>query len=150
MLRWLLGLGVYIVLVGGVSAEEHPACLELPMNEQGYTKDELVMIARSCTIPEVAELYFNRAQHQRLLSKYFRFENSLLHLGDRDNQAYVEAYRIYIALAEAFSIQGLTTEKRHQTLARLNRIYEQSGEIAELRFKGYDLIADRLEQKYQL
>ena len=148
MLRWLLGF--YMFLLGSASAEEHPACLELPMNERSYTRDELVMIARSCTIPEVADLYFNRAQHQRLLSKYIRFENSLLHFGDRDNQAYVQAYRIYIALAEAFSIQGLTTDMRHQALARLNRIYEQSGEIAELRFKGYDLIADRLEQNYSL
>jgi hypothetical protein len=136
--------------ITGVAADEHPACMNLPLNEPGYTRGELLTIAHSCTTPGVAELYFNRAQHIRLIGKYSDFEKSLYHYGNRDNQSYVESYRMQIALVEAFYTEDLKNEKRNQTLARLNKIYEQSNEIAELRFRGYDLIADRLEQNYQL
>jgi hypothetical protein len=148
MLRWLLC--ICFICLGSASAEEHPACIDLALNEPGYSGMELLEIARSCTSPVVAELYFNRAQHLRLLNKYSLFEQSLLHYGARYNQAYIESYRIYIALAEAFFSQNLNMDKQQQTVARLNRIYELSSEIAELRFRGYDLLADRLEQKYQL
>jgi hypothetical protein len=148
MLRWLLC--ICFICLGSASAEEHPACIDLTLSEPGYSRMELLEIARSCTSPVVAELYLNRAQHQRLLNKYFRFEQSLLHYGARDNQAYIESYRIYIAIAEAFFSRNLSTDKQQQTVVRLNQIYELSSEIAELRFRGYDLLADRLEQKYQL
>jgi hypothetical protein len=148
MLRRLLG--VCLICFGHVSAKEHSACFDLALSEPGYTRIELVAIAHSCTSPMVADLYYNRAQYLRLLNKYSHFEQSLHHYNTRDHLAYIESYRIHIALAEAFSSQDLSTDKQFQTLARLNRIYELSSEIAELRFKGYDLLADRLEQKYQL
>ncbi|MES9852114.1 MAG: hypothetical protein ABW170_09815 [Candidatus Thiodiazotropha sp. L084R] len=147
-MHWILG--VFFVFTGVASAQEHPACLNLPLTEPAYTSEELLLIAQSCTSPEVAELYFNRAQHLRLLNQYILFEKSLINFGNRDNEAYVESYKVHIALVEAFYTKDMVIGKGEQVLAELNRIYEQSSEIAELRFKGYGLIADRLELKYQL
>lgn len=139
---------IFLIISGGAFAEEHPACLDLPLSK-GYTRGELLEIATSCRSPEVADLYFNRAQHISLLNKYIQFERSLVHYGSRYDLSYIESYRIEIALVEAFSTPGLTAEKRPQTLKRLNQVYEQSNEIAELRFRGYDLLADRLLQEFQ-
>ena len=116
------------------------------MHGTSYTAESLYAIAGSCQAEEVANLFYNRALHRQLLGKYRRFERSLLHFGKRDHLAYIESYRIYIGLAEAFSLRRIG---RGDTAAvrRLNHAYEQSGEIAEMRFRGYDLIADRLERK---
>ncbi|MBW9259031.1 MAG: hypothetical protein K1562_15580 [Candidatus Thiodiazotropha sp. (ex. Lucinisca nassula)] len=148
MLRWVLGM---VFFYAGYSvSEEHPACLDLPLTEPGYSTGELLTIAKSCKSPQVADLYFHRAQHIKLLKKFHDFERGLLQYGEKDDDSYIESYRIHMAVIEAFSTHDLLNDRRHQTLATLNRIYEQSHEIAELRFRGYDLIADRLEMKYQL
>jgi hypothetical protein len=130
-------------------AHEHPACRDLVIASEGFSRDELLTIAQSCRVPEVSELYLNRAYHLRMLEKYERFERSLLHYGDRDHRAYIEAYRIHIGLAEAFASELLQQEDS-SVLQRLNRVYDESSEIAEMRFRGYDLIANRLERKHQL
>ncbi len=148
MLRWLLGLAILACGWQAV-AEEHPACqTRIGLNAQ-HTAEALLAIAATCRVPEVAELFFNRAHHLRMLEKYERFERSLLHFGDRDHRAYIESYRIHIGLAEAFASERLQRQDR-SALRHLNRIYDESAEIAEMRFRGYDLIADRLQRKYQL
>jgi hypothetical protein len=148
MVRWIVGMLFFYM--GCATSEEHSACHNLPLTDPGYTSGELLAIAQSCESPQVADLYFHRSQHIRLLKKFADFERGLLHFSERDDNSYVESYRMHIALVEVFSSQDLLTDKRDQTLNKLNRIYEQSQEIAELRFKGYDLIADRLELIYQL
>ncbi|ODC01458.1 hypothetical protein A3197_02990 [Candidatus Thiodiazotropha endoloripes] len=148
MLRWVLGM--FFFYAGYSLSEEHPACLVLPLTEPGYSTGELLTIANSCKSTQVAELYYHRAQHINLLRKFKEFERGLLQYGEKDDDSYIESYRIHIAIIEAFSSHDLLTDKRDQTLVTLNRIYEQAHEIAELRFRGYDLIADRLELIYQL
>jgi hypothetical protein len=138
-----------LVLVCPLMAREHPACQDAALAGQHYDRQELLSIARSCQAPAVSELYFNRAYHQSMLQKYERFERSLRHFGDRDHRAYIESYRIHIGLAEAFAHQYLR-QRDAKVIQRLNRIYEQSGEIAEMRFRGYDQMADWLEKRRQL
>ncbi len=148
MLRWVLAM---LFFYAGYSvSDEHPACLDLPLTEPGYSTDELLTIANSCKSSQVADLYFHRAQHLKLLKKFQEFERRLLQYGEHDEDSYIESYRIHIAMIEAFSSPDLLSEKRDQTLLTLNRIYEQSQEIAELRFRGYGLVADRLELNDQL
>ncbi|MEJ2455676.1 MAG: hypothetical protein P8103_16180 [Candidatus Thiodiazotropha sp.] len=148
MLRWLLAMAMFVWVWQAV-ADEDPACqAKIGLNDH-YTPEALLSIAATCRVPEVAELFFNRAHHLRMLEKYERFERSLLHFGDRDHRAYIEAYRIHIGLAEAFATERLQRQDK-QALRQLNRIYDESAEIAEMRFRGYDLIADRLERNYQL
>jgi hypothetical protein len=84
-----------------------------------------------------------------LLNKYRRFENSLIHIDDGGQRAYIESYRIHIALIEAF-LHIRNTQDDMLNLKRLNRIYEQISEIAEMRFRGYDLVANCLERSLWL
>jgi hypothetical protein len=148
MQRWFPGF-LMLVLAWPVWAQENPVCWDAALSVRSYDPQELVSIARSCTTPEVSELLLNRVQHQRLLQKYDRFERSLQHFGERDHRAYIESYRIHIGLAEAFASMHMRQGDK-AVLKRLNHLYDQAGEIAEMRFRGYDLIADRLEKKYRL
>jgi hypothetical protein len=138
-----------LVLGWPVMAHEHPGCRDMTIASEGFSRDELLAIAQTCLVPEVSELFLNRAYHLRMLEKYERFERSLLHYGSRDHRAYIEAYRMHIGLAEAFASNRLQQQDR-SVLQRLNRIYDESSEIAEMRFRGYDLIANRLERNHQL
>jgi len=149
MWRWLLTLYLLSGGVGFAQTDQHPACLDPGLDGTRYPTEFLYAVASSCQAEEVANLFYNRALHRQLLEKYQRFERSLLHFGNRDHLSYIESYRIYIGLAEAFS-QRLIDRGDPAAVRRLNRVYEQSGEIAEMRFRGYDLIADRLERKLRL
>ncbi|MCU7810712.1 MAG: hypothetical protein KZQ77_05680 [Candidatus Thiodiazotropha sp. (ex Notomyrtea botanica)] len=149
MRQWVLATAVTFLGFSSLAVGQHLACFDLRSSIQNYSVDDLLSISSSCKVPAVSDLYYNRANHQRLLQKYRQFERSLIHTGNRDYRSYIDAYRIYIGLAEAFTQQKLSPDET-AVLERLNRIYEESGEIAEMRFKGYDLIADRLERKFRL
>ncbi|MES9991969.1 MAG: hypothetical protein ABW098_08450 [Candidatus Thiodiazotropha sp.] len=140
-------IGVVLFLFSGAlhSAGEHAAC-QKPNAYEDYSAKTLLSIAQSCKVTEVADLFFNRANHIRRVEKYIDFEHSLHKLKAGENIAYIDSYRIHIALAEALLYKGLEPHEL-QTLNQLNRIYERSAEIAELRFRGYDLLADRLERR---
>jgi hypothetical protein len=131
------------------SAREHPACKDLAFVDIYDSTDKLLYIANSCRTPAVSELYLNRAHYRQMLREFERFERSLMHLGDGDNRAYIESYRIHIGLAEAFAASRLALQDE-EMVRQLNRLYDESTEIAEMRFRGYDLIADRLERQYHL
>ncbi|MGD8911512.1 MAG: hypothetical protein PVI97_07580 [Candidatus Thiodiazotropha sp.] len=139
-------IGVLLLTFSGAlfSADEHAACQQ-PNAYEGYRVETLISIAQSCKITEVAELFYNRANHIRQVTKYLQFEHKL-HNRNNEHIAYIESYRIHIALAEALFNKAITADST-QVLSRLNRIYEHSGEIAELRFRGYDLLANRLQQR---
>lgn len=147
--RWILGIVLTLCWFSAMATDQHPACEDLRLNQRFNSVDDLMAIAATCRVPEVAELYYNRAQYQRLLDKFIRFERSLIHFGDGEYMSYIESYRIIIGLAEAFADSRLSPDEK-AVLNHLNRVYEQSSEIAEMRFRGYDLIADRLERNLRL
>ena len=149
MARWSLGIALSLCGFASLAADQDPACRDLGLKDRAYTTDRLMEIARSCRAPEVAELYYNRAQYRRQLEKFTRFERALYHYGERDNMAYIESYRIFIGMAEAFAADRLSSLDA-AALQQLNRAYERSGEIAEMHFRGYDLIANRLERNLRL
>jgi hypothetical protein len=146
--RWIVVL-VMGMMTWQVFAQEHPACKDLAFVDIYDSTAELLLIANSCQAPAVSELYLNRAHHRKMLMKFELFERSLVHIGDGDNRAYIESYRIHIGLAEAFAAARLALQDE-EVVRRLNRVYDESTEIAEMRFRGYDLIANRLERQYQL
>ena len=127
------------------AAGEHAACHH-PNNYEGYNAQTLLSIAHSCEVPEVANLFYNRANFLLQLRKYIQFEQSLHNLSGGKSIAYIDSYRIHIGLAEALLSRSLNLDAS-QNIRDLNSIYERSGEIAELRFRGYDLLADRLERQ---
>ena len=147
--RWRLGIALSLCGFSALAADQDPACQAPGLKERAYTIDRLMEIAHSCRVPEVAELFYNRAQYRRQLEKFTRFERALVHYGDRDNMAYIESYRIFIGMAEAFAEDRLSSLDE-AALRQLNLAYERSGEIAEMRFRGYDLIANRLERNLRL
>ncbi len=126
------------------AADEHAACKQ-PGSYEGYSAQTLLAIAHSCKAPEVADLYYNRANHLVQMRKYIEFERSLHNLDAVGGIAYIDSYRILIGLAEALLNKSLNIDAG--SIKRLNRIYEHSSEIAELHFKGYDLLANRLERQ---
>jgi hypothetical protein len=146
--RWMTAL-MMCMLTWQLSAQEHPACKDLAIANLYDSTDELLAISNSCRAPAVSELYLNRAHHRRMLEKFEHFERSLMHLGEGDSRAYIESYRIHIGLAEAFAAARLSLQDE-EVVRRLNRVYDESTEIAEMRFRGYDLIANRLERQFHL
>ncbi|MES9976668.1 hypothetical protein [Candidatus Thiodiazotropha sp. LNASS1] len=140
-------VGVVFLLFSGtpLSADEHVACTQ-PDAYEGYRVEVLLSIAKSCKVAAVADLFYNRAYHIRQVEKYHQFEKLLNKQGGSENIAYIDAYRIHIGLAEALLSRSLTPDAIG-AIRRLNNIYERSGEIAEMRFRGYDLLANRLQQR---
>ena len=146
--RWITVLMMGL-LAWQAHAQEHPACKNLVFADLYDSTEELLSIANSCRAPAVSELYLNRAHHRRMLQKFEMFERSLMRLREGDNRAYIESYRIHIGLAEAFAAGRLSLQDE-EAVRRLNRVYDESTEIAEMRFRGYDLIANRLERQFHL
>jgi hypothetical protein len=149
MRLWILG--ALLMLTGYASSVmgQHSACQQLNLSTEVYSQEDLIKIAQSCKDPAVSELYFNRAYHLRMLEQYRFFERSLSHYRGDAGQAYIDAYRIHIGLAEAFIAKHLSLNKI-KAVEQLNEIYDQSSEIAEMRFRGYDLLANRMQREFML
>ena len=103
-------------------------------------------IAASCTRPALAKLIYNRAHLYELMTEFNDLNQALS--ADSTSRTYYQAYRIFIGLAEAFAVKAIA-EGDSVALNRLNRTYQEYIAITELRLKGYDLIADRLERELQ-
>jgi hypothetical protein len=97
-----------------------------------------------CNHPELIRLNSNRSQLFELMDDFNSLNRAVS--ADKSAQAYYEAYRIFIGLAESFAIQAMARGDM-EVLTRLNETYRQFIEITELRLKGYDLIANRLERE---
>ena len=127
------------------SAGENPVCEQGHVPDKSATPDWLREIAASCSTEPTAALFYNRAYHIELLERY----RSVMHLQTFHNKEDVKnyhAYRIFIGLSEAFADTS-PLPGAGDTVGWLNSIYNRAGEIAELRLRGYDLQADRLENK---
>ncbi|MDJ0805288.1 MAG: hypothetical protein QNJ78_00495 [Gammaproteobacteria bacterium] len=138
---------VLLLAVYSTAAEQHSACDTLSIDHLGATIDQLRAIAETCEWPEIATLFYNRAYLRELILEYDRI-NSMIS-ADRSHQANFEAYRILIGLVESFAAEALSRGDA-DTVTRLNRTYDHYIEIAELRLKGYDLIANRMERELRL
>lgn len=144
MKKTLLGMVLMLGSTGPASAAQHPACgfgqgLETILSARLYRE-----IAASCEDPDTADLYYNRAYFVELLERYrttLRLETAS---GQEDLKNY-HTYRIFIGLTEALAQRQLAGPPRQADW--LNRVYERASEIAELRLRGYELQANRLEQQ---
>jgi len=139
-------LGLWIVLATVASSGTATAgggCLGAEW-QRSASSAELREQAATCDSKEGATLLYNRAYHLDLLGRY----RSVLRLqpgsGQEDSRHY-HAYRIFIGLTEAFAAQR--GDRDAPPAALLNRVYDRATEIAELRLRGYDLRANRLERE---
>lgn len=124
-------------------AEGHPACAEGLKSERSAAAVEMRDIAASCPPGATADLWYNRAYHADLLDRYQRLMQLEAYRAQDDARNY-HSYRIFIGLSEALARYGQQAQGG-DAVVWLNSIYDRAGEIAEMRLKGYDLQADRLE-----
>jgi hypothetical protein len=130
----------------GAFAQEHPACRDIDYAYQDHSSASLRAIAASCRYRDVAYLYYNRAYHADLLARADSLSSLIPYSGrEREKQYDMVSYRYYMAMVE--SLSSLWFKDPVSRLRFLNLEYDRRSEIAELRLKGYDHIADRLERR---
>jgi hypothetical protein len=141
----------YVILLLGallwgnqVDAQEHEACLNLHYDYQKHTAKQMRAIAASCQSERISRLYYNRAYHVDLL-KEGETMSQIDAMYSSDLTHYIEAYRFYIALIEAFAPSWYPDADARA--AFLNQEYDHRGEVAELRLHGYDRLADVKEKQ---
>jgi hypothetical protein len=141
----------YVILLLGalfwgnqVNAQEHEACVDLNYDYQSQTAKQLRAIAATCQSDRISHLYYNRAYHVDLL-KEGETMSHIDALYSRGLIHYIESYRIYIALIEAFAPNWYPDVEARA--AFLNQEYDHRGEVAELRLHGYDRLADVKEKQ---
>ena len=141
----------YVILLLGAllwgnqaNAKEHEACLDLNYDYQSQTAKQLRTIAATCQSPRISRLYYNRAYHVDLL-KEGETMSQIDALYSRGLTHYIESYRIYIALIEAFAPRWYPDAEARA--AFLNQEYDHRGEVAVLRLHGYDRLADVKEKQ---
>ena len=124
-------------------AQEHAACNSLTYAYEDHAPDELRMIAASCDSKPVANLYYNRAHHSELVSEAAILAG-LIAYSDDANRLHLDAYRLYMALIEQMAPVWFSDPVARVNF--LNHEYDRRNEIAHLRLRGYDRMADRLEK----
>lgn len=146
MPRWF-SLLIMIVssLPVSAAADPHPACRAAIAPAVPVDAAELRSIATSCRPGPRADLWYNRAYHAELLDRYRSMMQLEAYWPQEDARNYY-SYRLFIALSEALALQTMEPDST-DTVVWLNSIYDRAGEVAEMRLKGYDLQADRLEAR---
>ena len=124
-------------------AQEHPACRNVAYHYETHTPEELRSIAKSCKTVPIANLYYNRAYHADLVTEATTLAR-LIAYSDNSSNVHFEAYRLYMALLEQMA--AIWYPDSADRVAFLNREYDQRVEIAGLRLRGYDHVAEHLER----
>ncbi len=92
----------------------------------------------------MAQLYYHRAYHADLLAEGNALAD-LIPYTQGEGSYHFQSYRMYMALIEAFAPNWYSDPV--ERVGFLNAEYERRAEIAELRLRGYDRRADRLERQ---
>lgn len=146
-----MGIRAWVILASatasaGALAQEHPACRDVDYAYQDHASAELRAIASSCRYRDIAYLYYNRAYHADLLARADVLSSLIPYSGrEREKRYDMASYRYYMAMVE--SLSSIWFDDPLSRIRFLNLEYDRRGEIAELRLKGYDHIADRLERR---
>jgi hypothetical protein len=143
MKKLSLLFGALLLGSSSLQAEEHAACWDMDYRFEKHSPQELRQIAASCRSTLVSKLYSQRAEHADLVEEHLAFSNMTIQSRGGKNPD-LETYRIYIGLIEAFAATLYP-----DPVARLNFLtkeYSRQIEIAELRLRGYDNLADRMER----
>ena len=128
------------------TAEQHSACNDAGALAPSAAPDLLRNIAASCAAAVTADLYYNRAYHAELLGRY-RAAMRLQGYRRQEDVKNYHTYRIFIGLSEAMA-SAAPLPGDGDTVAWLNSVYDRATEIAEMRLRGYDQQANRLESEF--
>jgi len=122
-------------------ADDHAACNTVTYNWFDHSSDELRHIASTCESGYFSELNFHRAYYIDLVNEATATAG-LIDYVRTENRANLSAYKFHMMLAEQLARHLYPT--RVGQLLFLNGEYEVNNEIAELRLRGYNNLADRL------
>ena len=140
---------LYACLLGlcanAVWANEHPACYKIHYTYQNHSIDEIRSIAASCKWPPMANLYHNRAYNIELQNKAQAISGLIQYDPSYNQNNHYLSYKLYIQMVEQFS--SIWYPDPEQRVNFLLSEYDRINEITELRIKGLDFHADRLEQQ---
>ncbi len=134
---------LFLTTSGPLHADGHPACSDPDYPYHARTSSELRTIAASCKSAPVANLYYNRAYYAELVSEATTLAELIAYY-DNSSSVHLEASRLYMTLLE--QLAPVWYPDPATRVAFLNREYDHHAEIAALRLKGYDRMADRLER----
>lgn len=137
-LRWVLFAGVLHAGVAGADVQ----CEDIGLAYLELGPSEVRALARDCDVAALADLYYRRAYHLEFLQRGAQYESMVILYGGQ--RPWLPNYRLYIALIEAMAPQWFTDAGARIDFLRGE--YERKGEIAELRLRGMDHMADRLER----
>lgn len=149
VLTLALSMGTFATAASAAEAEARPASCSanqaLHINLPG---DTLRQLAAACGDGPVSRLFNNRAYTSDIEHDYQTYLQLIPYqrAGSRDQVDYY-AYRMFLGLAEAFAPKAAETSAAR--VEWLNQAYEQANELAELRMKGYDRLADRRAREMQ-
>jgi hypothetical protein len=144
MKKLLLLFGALLLGASPLQADEHAACWDMDYPFEKHSPQELRQIAASCRSALVSRLYSQRAEYADLVKEH-QLLSSMAIQSRGGNNPDLETYRIYIGLIEAFA--ATLYPDPVERLYFLTEEYSRQIEIAELRLRGYDHLADRMEQE---
>lgn len=145
-----------LVIVGLITAfpvfAEPGACRDPDYDHFGLSAAQLRQIASQCTNESVARLFYNRAYHLDLVHRA-QAQSDLIGYSPQHGQylitpqrvRQVRTYRLYMTFIEQLA-PGWFADMEEK-VAFLNSEYDRHGELAELRLKGYDHLADFKERE---
>ena len=141
MRKLLLSLVFCISSPGLHGAEETPACTRTDYDWFRHSAHELRQFATACKSARFSELNYHRAYFRDLVTESDATA-SLIDFARSGNRADFSAYTFHMILTEQLARHYFPT-----TAGRLSHLidaYEVNNEIAELRLRGYNNLANRL------
>lgn len=143
-MRRILLCFIGLVISYNLTAEEHPACHDIDFPYQEFTSETLRAIADTCTVDAIADLYYGRARHMDLMADH-EIMSKLGHIREEQDDWTMDQESLFLALVEVFTAQQNLPEIQRAEV--INIALDRTIEIAELRLRGYDRQARRLEME---
>ena len=142
--RVLLALGA-LLAIGSAQAAEPAACDDQGIGFLNLGATELMQIADRCEDPRLRSLYRRRAEHQQIVNSFRILAK--LRMGPQARYGTdPNAALIHMALVEVLAPQWFP--EVGDRIEFLNDEYERRIRVADLRLRGHDLAAARLEREF--
>ncbi len=136
---------VLSIFVTDLVVADNP-CRDIGMQYLQQPVETVRALAEHCDNPKLTELYYKRAYHLELLERNYAPQAGIYMY--RRGYPPISEYRLYIALLE--SLASIWLPEVNARVDFLRSEYDHRGEVVELRLRGFDRIADRLERKRHL
>ena len=144
MKRCILAFALSVFATEFVAADN--SCRDIGTQYLQQAVETVRALAEHCDNPELADLYYKRAYHLELIERNYASQAGIYayHRGYPP----ISEYRLYIAMLESLAPVWFPEVKARADFLRSE--YDHRGEVVELRLRGFDRIADRLERKRNL